>query len=71
MAIVSHTNNPFWKLHVVQASATNAPGAFPTPFRGGTDTVTNVGDLTFMLFPEYAPNRVAIFQGIVGLRLLQ
>jgi cyclophilin family peptidyl-prolyl cis-trans isomerase len=64
MAIVPHTNNPFWKLHVAQACATNAPGAFQTPFRGGTATVTNVGDLTFMLFPEYAPDTVAIFQGL-------
>jgi cyclophilin family peptidyl-prolyl cis-trans isomerase len=64
MAIVLHTNNPFWKLNVAQACATNAPGAFQTPFRGGLATVTNVGDLTFMLFPEYAPNTVAIFQGL-------
>lgn len=64
LAIVLHTNNPFWKLNVAQACATNAPGAFQTPFRGGTATVTNVGDLTFMLFPEYAPHTVAIFQGL-------
>jgi len=63
-AIVSHTNNPFWKLNVAQVCATNAPGAFTTPFRGGTATVTNVGDLTFMLFPEYAPHTVAVFQGL-------
>jgi cyclophilin family peptidyl-prolyl cis-trans isomerase len=64
MALVLHTNNPFWKLNVAQACATNAVGAFTTPFRGGLATVTNVGDLTFMLFPEYAPNTVAIFQGL-------
>ena len=64
MAMVLHTNNPFWKLNVAQACASNAPGAFPTPFRGGTATVTNVGDMTFMLFPEYAPHTVAIFQGL-------
>src|SRR5580692_10165964 len=64
MAIVTHTNDPFWKLNVAQACATNAPGAFQTPFRGGVATVTNVGDLTFMLFPEYAPNTVSIFQGL-------
>ncbi len=64
MAIVLHTNNPFWKLNVVQACASNAPGAFQTPFRGGMATVTNLGDLTFMLFPEYAPNAVSIFQGL-------
>ena len=64
MALVLHTNNPFWKLNVAQACASNAPGAFPTPFHGSLTTVTNVGDLTFMLFPEYAPNTVAIFQGL-------
>lgn len=66
IAIVMHTNNPFWKLNVAQACATNAPGAFQTPFRGGTATVTNVGDMTFMLFPEYAPHTVAIFQGLTS-----
>ena len=64
MDIVTHTNDPFWKLNVAQACAANAPGAFQTPFRGGLATVTNVGDLTFMLFPEYAPNTVSIFQGL-------
>lgn len=64
MAIVTHTNDPFWKLNVAQACAPNAPGAFQTPFRGGLATVTNVGDMTFMLFPEYAPNTVSIFQGL-------
>src|SRR6476619_2673578 len=29
------TNNPFWKLSVVQVAASNAPGAFTTPYRGG------------------------------------
>jgi cyclophilin family peptidyl-prolyl cis-trans isomerase len=64
MAIVMHTNDPFWKLNVAQACAPNAPGVFQTLFRGGLATVTNVGDLTFMLFPEYAPNTVSIFQGL-------
>lgn len=64
MALVLHTNNPFWKLNVAQACASNAPGAFQTPYRGGSATVTNVGDMTFMLFPEYAPQTVAIFQGL-------
>src|SRR5215469_13932027 len=59
MAIVLHTNNPFWKLNVAQACAPGAPGAFQTPFRGGLVTVTNVGDLTFMLFPDYASNTVS------------
>ena len=64
MAIVMHTNNPFWKLNVAQVCAPDAPGAFQTPYRGGTATVTNVGDMTFMLFPEYAPQTVSIFQGL-------
>jgi len=64
MALVLHTNNPFWKLNVAQACDTNSAGAFLTPFRGGTRAVTNVGDLTFMLFPEYTPHTVAIFQGL-------
>jgi peptidyl-prolyl cis-trans isomerase-like 1 len=64
IAIVPHANDPFWKLSVVQAAAANAPGAFSTPFRGGTVTVTNLGDLTFMLFPEYAPHTVSVFQGL-------
>lgn len=66
IAVVTHTNNPFWKLNVAQAAAANAPGAFATPFRGGTVTVTNVGDMTFMLFPEYAPHTVGIFQGLTA-----
>src|SRR6187200_929114 len=33
IAIEIHTNNPFWKLSVVQVSASNAPGAYLTPFR--------------------------------------
>jgi cyclophilin family peptidyl-prolyl cis-trans isomerase len=66
MAIVMHTNDPFWKLNVAQACAPNAPGAFQTPFRGGMATVTNVGDLTLMLFPEYASNTVSIFQGLLS-----
>ena len=66
MAIITHTNDPFWKLNVAQACAPNAPGAFQTLFRGGLTTVTNVGDLTFMLFPEYAPNTVSIFQGLLA-----
>ena len=64
IALVPHTNNPFWKLSVVQVAAANAPGAFSTPFRGGTVTVTNLGDMTFMLFPEYAPHTVSVFQGL-------
>jgi cyclophilin family peptidyl-prolyl cis-trans isomerase len=62
--VLVHTNEPFWKMSVVQAAPTNAPGAFPTPFRGGVVTVTNVGDLTFMLFREYAPHTVDVIQGL-------
>ena len=63
-AIVTHTNDPFWKLNVVQACAPGSPGAFQQLFRGGLVTVTNVGDMTFQLFPEYASNTVAVFQGL-------
>jgi cyclophilin family peptidyl-prolyl cis-trans isomerase len=58
------TNNPFWKLTVVQAAASNAPGAFPTPFRGAVATVTNVGDMVFMLFKDVAPRTVDVFSGL-------
>src|SRR5215468_2679151 len=52
------TNEPFWKLTVVQVASANAPGAFQTPFRGGVATVTNVGDMLFILFKEVAPRTV-------------
>jgi cyclophilin family peptidyl-prolyl cis-trans isomerase len=64
IAVVMHTNNPFWQLSVAQVADTNAPGAYQTPYRGGMATVTNVGSLTFMLFPEYAPHTVNVFQGL-------
>ena len=64
IAVVMHTNNPFWLLSVAQVADTNAPGAYQTPYRGGMATVTNVGSLTFMLFPEYAPHTVNVFQGL-------
>ena len=64
MPIVLHTGDPFWKLNVAQACAPGAPGSFQTPFRGSLVWVTNVGDMTFMLFPDYASNTVAIFQGL-------
>jgi cyclophilin family peptidyl-prolyl cis-trans isomerase len=63
IAIIMHTNNPFWKMSVVQAAPTNAPGAFQTPFRGGFETVTNIGDMTFMLFRDIAPHTVDVIQG--------
>jgi cyclophilin family peptidyl-prolyl cis-trans isomerase len=59
-----HTNNPFWKMSVVQVAASNAPGAFQTSFRGGIATVTNIGDLTMMLFKDRAPRSVDVFMGL-------
>ena len=64
IAVVMHTNNPFWQLSVAQVADPSAPGAYQTPYRGGVATVTNVGNLTFMLFPEYAPHTVNVFQGL-------
>ena len=64
IAVVMHTNNPFWRLSVAQVASSSAPGAYQTPYRGGVATVTNVGNLTFMLFPEYAPHTVNVFQGL-------
>lgn len=61
-----HTNNPFWKMSVTQAASPAAPGAYPTPFRGGSETVTNVGDMTFMLFRDIAPHTVNVFQGLTA-----
>src|SRR6516165_5729377 len=60
------TNEPFWKLTVVQVASSNAPGAFQTPFRGGVTTVTNVGDMIFMLFKEVAPRTVDVFSGLTS-----
>ncbi len=48
----------------MQAAPTNAPGAFSTPFRGGVVTVTNIGDMTFMLFREIAPHTIDVIQGL-------
>ncbi len=64
IVVLVHTNEPFWKMSVVQAAPSNAPGAFPTPFRGGVVTVTNVGDMTFMLFRGYAPHTLDVIQGL-------
>ena len=61
-----HTNNPFWKMSVVQAASPAAPGAYPTPFRGGVETVTNIGDMTFMLFRDIAPHTVDVIQGLTA-----
>jgi cyclophilin family peptidyl-prolyl cis-trans isomerase len=61
-----HTNNPFWKMSVVQAAPPAAPGAYQTPFRGGMVTVTNLGDMTFMLFRDIAPHAVDVIQGLTA-----
>ena len=61
-----HTNNPFWKLNVAQVAPALTPGAFQTPFRGDVVTVTNVGDMTFMLFRDIAPHAVDVFQGLTA-----
>lgn len=58
ITVEQHTNNPFWKMSVVQVAPANAPGAFQTLFRGGLATVTNVGDMTFMLFRDRVPRTV-------------
>jgi cyclophilin family peptidyl-prolyl cis-trans isomerase len=59
-----HTNNPFWKMSVAQAAPLIAPEAFQTPFRGGLVTVTNIGDLTLMLFRDRAPHTIDVFTGL-------
>ena len=61
-----HTGNPFWKMSVAQAAAANAPGAYQTPFRGGVATVTNIGDMTFMLFRDLTPHTVNVIQGLTA-----
>ena len=61
-----HTNNPFWKMSVVQAAPASAPGAYTIPFRGGVQTVTNIGDMTFMLFRDIAPHTVDVIQGLTA-----
>ena len=66
ITIEVHTNNPFWKMSVVQAAAGNPPGSFPTLYRGGLVTVTNLGDLTFMLFHDIAPHTVDVIQGLTA-----
>ena len=64
ITVALHTNNPFWKLAVVQVAPSNAPGAFLTPFRGALAMVTNVGEMTLMLFRDRAPKTVEVFQGL-------
>ena len=59
-----HTNNPFWKMSVVQLSPSNTPGAFLTLFRGGMAMVTNIGDMTFMLLRDRAPRTIDVIAGL-------
>jgi peptidyl-prolyl cis-trans isomerase A (cyclophilin A) len=66
ITIEVHTNNPFWKMSVVQIAPANTPGAYQTPFRGTVATVTNVGDMTFMLLRDRAPRTVEVFQGLTA-----
>ena len=66
ISVEIHTNNPFWKMSVVQKAAANAPGAYQIPFRGTVVTVTNVGDMTFMLFKDIAPRTVDAFEGFTA-----
>ncbi len=53
-------------MSVVQAAPPAAPGAYAIAFRGGVQTVTNVGDLTFMLFRDLAPHTVDVIQGLTA-----
>ena len=64
ISVEVHTNNPFWRMTVVQVAPSNAPGAFATPFRGGVATVTNIGEMTFMLFKDIAPHTVDVISGL-------
>lgn len=66
LTVQVHTNNPFWKMSVAQVASSNAPGAYKTPYRGGLITVTNLGDLTLMLFRDLAPHTVDVIQGLTA-----
>jgi cyclophilin family peptidyl-prolyl cis-trans isomerase len=66
IAVQVHTNNLFWKMSVVQAAPAEAPGAYQIPFRGGAATVTNIGDMTLMLFRDIAPHTVDVIQGLTA-----
>jgi len=58
------TNNLFWKMSVAQAANPNDPGAFPLLSVAGLATVTNIGDMTFMLFKSWTPHTVNVIQGL-------
>ena len=64
ISVEVHTNNPFWRMSVVQLAPPGSPGAFLTSFRGATVLVTNVGDLLFMLLRDRAPRTVEAFAGL-------
>jgi cyclophilin family peptidyl-prolyl cis-trans isomerase len=66
ISVEVHTNNPFWKLSVVQVCPSNAPGAYLTPFRGALAMVTNVGDMTFLLLRDRAPRTVDAIAGLTA-----
>lgn len=66
IAVEVHTNNPCWKLAVAQVAPSNAPGAFLTPFRGALAMVTNMGEMTFMLFRDRAPRSVDAIAGLTA-----
>ncbi|MGD0263243.1 MAG: peptidylprolyl isomerase [Verrucomicrobiota bacterium] len=53
-------------MSIVQAASPAALGAYQTPFRGGEETVTNIGDMTFMLFRDIAPHTVDVIQGLTA-----
>jgi len=53
-------------MSVVQVAPSNAPGSYLTPFRGALVMVTNIGDMTLMLFRERAPHTVDVISGLTG-----
>lgn len=59
-------HNPYWKMSVVQAVSNGIPGSYLTPYRGGLVNVTNMGDMTFMLFRDRAPRTVDVFMGLTA-----
>lgn len=63
ITVEAHTNNPFWRMSIVQIAPPGSPGSYQTTFRGASVLVTNVGDLTFMLFKDRAPRTVEVFTG--------
>lgn len=64
ISVEVRTNNLFWRLSVAQVAPPGSSGAYETTFRGVTVRVTNVGDMTFMLFRDRAPRAVDAFVGL-------